>query len=423
MIKQIIKCLQNIKEISDWKLTITEAKTTEMFYVLEQLETTRATDTTDYEVTVYKEIEKDNKKYLGSSTITIPHKMTDEKLMELLNDALYAASLVTNEYYEIVKGDRVLTFNEDSLLDKPLESLDKIATIFFDVSSEFQKFNSLELFYNIQIIRIINSQGVDYTKTLHSIEIEAIPSYDGEKQKVEIYKYFRYQKIDPEQIKTDAIDALNEVESRYYAENLKEKKKIDVILRDEHIFNLVRELISTSSYQSIYNETAIYKLNDEVQKNPSGDPLTVTLMPISKNDGFDQDGVLLNPVRILEKGKLINYFGNNRYAYYLGVKPTGNLRLTKVELGTNSIEEMKKMPYIEILSLSGLQVDIYSGYIGGEVRLANYYDGNTITPLSGFSFSGNLADILHDITLSKEAYTSIYYIGPKYLKLKNLEVL
>ena len=423
MITQIIKCLKQINEVSDWLITIASNKTYEAFYVLEQLETTRATNTTNYEVTVYRQIEVDNNKYLGSSTITIPHKMSDEDLIELLNDAVYSAGLATNKPFEIVKGERSRTWSETLLTDNPLEAIDKIASIYFNLSSTNRKFNSLELFYKIQDIRLINSQGVDYTKTLNSVEIEAVPTYDGHKQKVEIYKYFRYKKIDHEQIKTDALDALNDVESRYNAQLLDEKKQIDIILRDDNVLELVRELISTSSYASIYKDSALYKVNDFIQHDPVGDRLTITLMPLSESDGFDKDGVMLKPVKIVEQGQLIQYFGSNQYAYYLGVKPTGSLRFTKVEPGEKSVVEMKKNPYIEILSLSGLQVEIYNGYVGGEVRLANYFDGEKIIPISGFSFSGNLNTILSDIELSKEKHESTFYEGPKYIKLKNLEVL
>lgn|SRR5690554_168768 len=423
MIKQIIESLNKINEVSDWIITITKNKTTECFYVLEELETTRTTNTTDIEVTVYRKIEDNNETYMGSATITIPHKMTNESLINLLQDAVYSASLVNNKPYELVKGDKKLAWNSKNILDKPMKTLDKIAKIFFEVSSPNCKFNSLELFYYINNIHIINSQGVDYTKTINSLEVEAIPSFDGEKQKVEIYKYYRYKKVDYKQIKQDACDALNEALSRYNAGKLKEKQKLDIILKDDNVLRLVRALISTSSYNSVYKKSSLYKLNDLIQKDAIGDLLTITLAPLSENDGFDKDGVLLQPVTIVDKAKLVNYFGDNQYAYYLGVKPTGILKYTKVKPGSKSITDMKKKPHLEILSLSGLQVDIYNGYIGGEVRLANYFDGNNTIPLSGFSFSGNLNEVLKDIELSKERHLSTVYDGPKYLKLKNLEVL
>lgn len=419
MINQIITCLNNIKEITDWKVIINHTKTTECFYILNNLETTRKTDTTEYEVTVYRKHEN----YMGQATIKIPHKMTDKELNKLISDAVYSANLVQNEPFEIVKGTEKLVFEGKELCENPLETIDKVAQIFINVSTPNNKFNSLEVFYNTTTTQIINSQGVDYKKTLNSLEVEAIPSFDGENEKVEIYKFYRYKEIDYDTIKQDAIDALNEVELRFNAEKPQEKIVIDVILRDNSIIQLVRELISTSSYASVYKKSALFKLNDFIQKDAKGDLLTITLAPLTEYDGFDSDGVLLKPTTIVDNGKLINYFGDNQYAYYLGIKPTGKLLFTKLEPGNKSIQEMKTKPYLEILSLSGLQVDIYNSYIGGEVRLAKYFDGNKTIPLTGFSFSGNLNEILKDIELSKEKYVSTSYEGPKYIKLKNLEIL
>jgi hypothetical protein len=47
-------------------------------------------------------------------------------------------------------------------------------------------------------------------------------------------------------------------------------------------------------------------------------------------------------------------------------------------------ERMKKKPHLEIIALSGIQIDMYSHYIGGEVRLAVYFDGKEYHPVSGF---------------------------------------
>ena len=423
MIKQIVKCLASIEEISDWILSVTNNNTREAFFVLEQLETTRATETTDYEVTVYRNLEKDGTPFMGSSTVMIPHKMTDNALTELLKSAVYSAGLVFNKPFELVTGEKKRSFREKRSSLDPLKTLDEIAKIFFAASTSNNKFNSLELFHNIQEVHILNSRGVNYTKTLNSIEVEAIPSYDGDKQKVEIYKYFCYKNVDIEQIKRDASNSLTEAEARYFAEILNNKEKIDIILRDDEVSNLVREVISTSSYESVYKGTALYKINDFIQKDPVGDRLSISLVPQSKSDGFDKDGVLLKPVKIVENGQLVQNFGNNQYAYYLGVKPTGIFRFTKVNTGTKSADSMKKTPYIEVLALSGLQVDIYNGYIGGEIRLANYFDGNKTIPITGFSFSGNLSVALQDIELSKEKYLSAMFEGPKFLKLKNMEVL
>ncbi len=84
---------------------------------------------------------------------------------------------------------------------------------------------------------------------------------------------------------------------------------------------------------------------------------------------------------------------------------------------------MKAKPHLEILALSGIQIDTYSSYIGGEVRLAVWFDGKNRIPVSGFSFSGNIDSVLSDLVLSKEVVANIGYRGPKCLILKGMDVL
>ena len=97
--------------------------------------------------------------------------------------------------------------------------------------------------------------------------------------------------------------------------------------------------------------------------------------------------------------------------------------LSACSKGHKSIETLKKKPYIEIIDLSGIQVEAYSSYVGGEVRLALYYDGKTIKPISGFSFSTNLNETLNTMELSKETGKINNYEGPAFMKLENVDII
>ena len=95
------------------------------------------------------------------------------------------------------------------------------------------------------------------------------------------------------------------------------------------------------------------------------------------------------------------------------------LLYTEVEGGSLSYSDLKKEPYIEIVTFSDFQMDILTGDFGGEIRLANYYDGEKVIPLTGASLSANIFDIHNDFYLSKEVVQKDNYIGPKALMYKN----
>ena len=114
---------------------------------------------------------------------------------------------------------------------------------------------------------------------------------------------------------------------------------MNVILRDSDLNQLIGNLISLYSYNAVFSKATDKKIGDVIQDAKRGaDKLTVTLMPSSKANRFDSDGVLLEKVVILDKGVLASYFGNNQYAQYLGLKPTGNMRYKKLEKGKKTAE-------------------------------------------------------------------------------------
>lgn len=72
--------------------------------------------------------------------------------------------------------------------------------------------------------------------------------------------------------------------------------------------------------------------------------------------------------------------------------------------------------------MSGLQVDLYNDYIGGEVRLAYLTENGKTTPVTGISISGSLSEVLGSFEFSSERVTRATYYGPKYAKADKLTI-
>ena len=419
-VNKIIKSLEN-KNVSKWLIKEVNTKSLEQFFVLQKLETTRCVDTKEIYVTIYKEFEENNRKYLGNYSFIINHNISNKELDILIDEALYASNFVKNEYYELVKSDKKKSYKDKNKPSNPFELLQDIAKIYIDSSNETCMFNSLELFYNESEIHLLNSEGVDYKKDVFKIMVEAIPSYKDESFKTELYRMFTYDFINMDKIKEDSENAIKDVLLRAKAIKNNFKGKTNIILKDENVRELFFELISTINYNSVYSKSNFKSIGEDLQINPKN-KLTLSLIPSSKADYFDSDGVLLKETLVVSEGKINDYYGNNRFAYYLNMKPNGILNKIKVKKGSKSIDKLKSKPYIEIIDLSGIQLDLYAGYIGGEVRLANYFDGKDIYPISGFSFSGNLNNCINEFELSKEETNINGYVGAKYVLLKNIEI-
>ena len=63
-----------------------------------------------------------------------------------------------------------------------------------------------------------------------------------------------------------------------------------------------------------------------------------------------------------------------------------------------------------------------SGYFGGEVRLARYFDGEKYVPLTSFTVSGNIYKSLKNVKFSNEMTTTRSYKGPKYFIFNDLDI-
>ena len=419
-VNKIIKTLEN-KNIDKWLIREVKTKSVEQFFVLQKLETTRSVDTTEIYVTIYKEFEENNNKYLGNYSFIINHNISIKELEQLIDEAIYASSFVKNEYYELVKADKKKSYKDKNKPNNPFELLQDISKIFINSSNESCMFNSLELFYNETEVHLLNSKGVDYKKDVFKIMVEAIPSYKDDNFKTELYRMFTYDSINMDKIKEDSENAIKDVLLRAKAIKNNFNGKINIILKVENVRELFFELISTIDYSSVYSKSNFKSIGEDLQTNPKT-KLTLSLIPSSKADYFDSDGVLLKETLVVSEGKINDYYGSNRFAYYLNMKPNGMLRKIKVKKGNKTIDKLKTKPYIEIIDLSGIQLDLYAGYIGGEVRLANYFDGNDTYPISGFSFSGNLNECINEFELSKEETNINGYTGAKYVLLKNIEI-
>ena len=103
-------------------------------------------------------------------------------------------------------------------------------------------------------------------------------------------------------------------------------------------------------------------------------------------------------------------------------KPSGRLEKVKVEPGKFTKKELMKNPHLEISDLSGLQVDLHAGYIGGEIRLAKYREKGKEFSVSGISFSADLKQVINSFKLSKDKANLYYYEGPKFILIDNVTI-
>lgn len=423
-ISELKKLIGANKRVSDYKINSTETTSDELFFVHRKLETARHTDTRDVTVTVY--VDHDGKK--GESSFPVYSSMNEEEIRHKITAAAERAKLVFNEPYDIPRGEKIeRKVASDFEKYDPKELAAKIADAVFKADKfEGGSINALEVFVYKHVSSVLNGRGVDATEIKYDAMVEAIPTWNEGGESVELYEAYRFTEFDENDVTREIEEKMKEVRDRKRAKKPEGKINVPVVLNAKEAGELFTEIAFDLNYSAAYSHSALHKIGDDLQKG-DGDKINLTMKGEIKGSrfsaAFDADGVTLADRKIIENGKVVGMFGANRFAEYFGEKPTGNLRCVEVEKGTLTDEELPKAPYLECVSLSGLQLDLYNDYIGGEIRLAYYHDGEKVVPLTGISMSGRLSEVLANIRLSDKTRVFENYGGPYKVLLKGMEIL
>lgn len=425
--KMLMEALKAQPQISDYKINIRRKQSTELFYVKGRLETVRRTDGTDTEVTVYVR----HGEYLGDARFFVYASTTPQQLEVLIAEAVDKALLIDNPAYTLPQAEdapAVYTVESNFSAYDPAVLAHTIAKTVHDAGcAENAALNAVEVFVNRRTEQVINSRGLDKTQIRFDAMVEAIPTYNGETESVELYEQSNFSRFDEKELHARIAARMREVCARYEAKAPAAPLSGGrVVLCAQELSQLFWNIADNADYATVYTRSGLFQKGDEVQKNRTGDPIGITAAgqapgsPVSAL--FDADGLALGSMRLVEDGRVVNYFGANRYGQYLGEQPTGSLGCLCVDAGTADDAAFAAAPYLEVLSMSGLQVDFYSDYIGGEVRLALWHADGKAVPVTGISIAGKLSEVLGGIRLSGSLVTEGSYRGPDKAIFEGMQI-
>ena len=422
--KKIIDALKANAKVSDYKISLSAKESYECFYVKGKLETVRCTDVCDKVVTVYV----DHDGFKGDSQFFVYPSTTEAELHALIEMAAQKASLLNNKMYTLPENEAGEYEVQSNFSEYTLSELaGKIADAVFAANTiENADLNSVEVFVNRRTDTVRNSRGLHKTQVRYDAMVEAIPTYNGEKESVELYQQYNFSSFCAETVGKEIAEKLREVTARAAAVKPDFAINCKVILNKQELSELFGSISHDLHFSTVYSHAGLFHKGDDIQVSPTGDKITITMagsLPGNiRSACFDGDGMTLNSTRIVEEGNAVTYYGDNRFGQYLEEIPTGNLRCMQVEPGTACSQCLSEGPYLEVLSMSGLQVDFYNDYIGGEIRLAYYCDGEKITPVTGISITGSLKQVLSSIRLSCNSAVHDGYCGPEKAILQDMKI-
>lgn len=415
--KDIVRVLKANETIADYEIIIKNKKSSELFYVLKKLELNRAIDTENISINVYVDF-KDKR---GKSTVLLTSADNEKSLNKKLNAAVLKAKKALNAYYPLASDQKEVckTLNKEFDLNK---IANKVADAILKADNyEDGYINSTEIFVSKTSTLFLNSKGVRQYSERTNIEFEIIPSWRNENDEFELYKYYESNKLNEKEITEEVNNWLLLARDRSVAtkpSNL--DKNIPILLQGEMNDLIVGTIESNSDYMSSYLHTNHFNVGDEIASKFDL-TLKANIDGCFKSSYFDHNGVALSSKKLIKDGKLVDNYGDIRFGHYLNVKKVSGV-YNVAEITNYDTYDYLNKPHIIIEHFSSPQMEDSSGYFGGEVRLARYFDGEKYVPLTSFTVSGNIYKSLKNVKFSKEVTTTRSYKGPKYFIFNDLDI-
>lgn len=419
MINKIIDILKS-EGIEKFLINKTEKSSSELFFIKKSLDVRRTKKVTNYNMMVYRDIEKDGTKLRGSAAVSIFPTMTDEEIKKTIKDAYYAAQFAANPFYELVQGDGVAAVDSSVAPKSADDAVKAMAKALYSVDTDNEAFiNSAEFFAVNETVRVVNSDGVDVSFNKFDLNGEFVTQCKTEED-VELHYSFDYDKVDEKSIADKAAEGIKAAKDRSVAKRCLKSGSYDVILSGEELETVLTYYTDKANSAYIYPKYSDYSVGKEIQgKEVKGESLNITCIA---TEPYSEEGIKMSDLNLVENGVLKAIQGNSRFAQYLGIEPTGMYKKIKLEAGTKSLEEMKKKPYLQVEKFSDFQMDMFTGHFGGEIRLAYFFDGEKLTKVTGGSVNGIITEAHKNLVFSTEKYSDSSYEGPLAVRIENVAV-
>ncbi len=403
--------------VTDYRIIDVNTESREAFLVKRRLDLKRGKNVRKITVKVFNVFEADGKKMKGQTDVFVFPGMKSEELVEKFRAAYKAAGFVKNPYYEFAAKEVGCEKQECPELGAALGTM---AKALYDAEKEDGAYiNSAEFFAEKTGIRIVCSNGTDVSYDEFRIKGEFVAQCK-EPLDVETYMNFAYDTADAASLTKLARETLDTTLARAKATEAPKAGNYRIIISGRYVKNIFDYYIERSGNAYVYAGYSDYKIGDKVQgEDIKGDKLNLTL---KAKEPYSTEGIKMQDLKLIENGELKAYHGSERFAYYLGIKPTGDHSAFEVEKGKVTLEEMKAKPYLNIVNFSDFQVDAFNGSFGGEIRLAFLFDGEKTVPVTGGSVNGSLIELKGDMTLSAETLKQLDYEGPAAVCFENVNV-
>jgi PmbA protein len=433
MLQAVLEHLRRAGELEAWRTTEAQVDSRELFLVGSRVDMRRAKEVIHLTATVYHDFPRDGLTYRGSATARLHPTQNRRELERALRAAAEAAAYVLNPTYPLVRpGGLAPSFPAADSVPDLGGALDRLGTALLEnqgqQGGEGARLNSAELFLEQGEIRVRNSEGVDVRYGFFRGSGELIVEAQGPSGPVELFQPLAFARVRPRDLGEELDRQLELCRRRAGAVPTPAVGNPPVLLTGVAVQGLLSYFTYHASAEAAYGQVARFRPGEGVQgQRVDGDPLTLSLEPYLEHSPssmpWDEDGWPLASTPLIERGRLLRWWGPLRWCHYQGCPPTGRLPNVRVLPGSRGLSELRRGACLEAAVFSDFQCDALTGDFAGELRLGTWHDADGgRREVTGGSLSGRLPELAGGLELSMELQRLDGYEGPAGVRLPSAAV-
>ena len=423
MLEQLFEILR-ASGVYAWEVSDEKTEGWEFYFIRHALDQNRAKAVEHITVKVYQRIGDEQ---IGAAAAELPPTATAAEAKKLVDSLAYQATLAPNRAYTLnPRTDAHTAPRAETPVDVSAMAKDYIMTMASVPETASEDLNSYEIFTAAVTRRFVNSEGVDVTETYPSSMLEAVVNARSDGHEIELYRMYKSGSCDAAGLRRDLARTMAYGRDRLHTVPTPPLGTADVVFSTDDARQIYNYFIDRMNPAMVVRRMSDWELGKPIADDVRGDRVTLealrTLPNSSRNRAFDAEGAPIRDAVILRAGVPEHYLGGRMFSCYMGLTDSfipGNFAVSG---GTKSEEELRQGRYLEVVEFSDFQVDAMTGDIFGEIRLAYWHDGETVTPVSGGSISGDMHDFVREMYLSAETVQFDNFRIPAVTKLCGVTV-
>ncbi len=435
MLDKILEALKKRKDLAGWTVRHIVTRGTQVYAVPNAIEARRAVDGERFVLDVLRHNQgPDGAPGVGNGDATL---LPGGDIDEAIDRAALVAGLVSNPVYglpgpaplpDVPLVDAELQKDPAGVMQSVMERTRTAAA-----KDPAVKLTAAECFSELRTTRLVNSRGIDAQQESTRIDVEFVLHAKRGERESETFAEMTRRRVSDLNIEAVVGERVRHTLDLLEA-GAPASRQGPVVLRGEALATyLGNDLLTTGVLQTLGSASEKYAKisNWEVEKSVfrgdvKGDALTVwanRAMPYgTSSNRFDEEGLPAERVLLIHENELVTFAAGQRYAEYLGLKPTGDFGGVELPAGATPEAALLADPHIEIVQFSWFYPDPITGDFATEVRLGYLVENGKRTPFKGGQLVGNYLDALADVRWSKETTFLGQYLGPQTARFNDLKL-